>query len=183
MRRRSVDEEAGFLVALELAPADLTTHLVYADWLDEHSDPGGECLRVWVEFVRLPYEDTTYRLLQETLERFQAALRCADPDWVELVGRVRDWVDAALAEKAARLHLRVRHGRKSDRQWVERPVRSVRTLVWGVPYWRHNPAELKGTSWRVLRNRGEVQVDPVSATASEPPPRRAGVVPGDAQPA
>jgi uncharacterized protein (TIGR02996 family) len=32
-------EEAGFITAIEKNPNDATTHLAYADWLDEHDRP------------------------------------------------------------------------------------------------------------------------------------------------
>jgi len=168
-----VDEEVGFLVALAAGPNDLTTHLVYADWLDEHDDPGGTCLRTWVELVQTPYEDANYRHLLGLVEQFQLALNCADRQWVEVVGEARDWVDAALAEKVVRLHLRVRHGRKIDRQWVGRPTRSVLKPLWSVPYWRNDPAAAKGdrTRWSVLRDRSEAQVDRITAMVDEPPKR------------
>jgi uncharacterized protein (TIGR02996 family) len=178
-----VDEEEGFLVVLATAPTDITTHLVYADWLEEHDDLGSECLRAWVELVQLPYEDARYRVLLALVERFQASLKCAEPEWVELVGRSRDWVDSALAEKVTRLHLRVRHGRKSDRQWLRRADRSVLMPVWRVSYWRHNPAMAKGNSWHLERDRCTVEVDQVTATVTEVIRRRTRPVLGTDQPA
>jgi uncharacterized protein (TIGR02996 family) len=46
---RAVDEEAGFIAAMLAEPDDRTVLLVYADWLDEHSDPRGEYLRMILE--------------------------------------------------------------------------------------------------------------------------------------
>ena len=43
---RAVDEEAGFIAAMLADPADRTVLLVYADWLDERSDPRGKYLRL-----------------------------------------------------------------------------------------------------------------------------------------
>jgi uncharacterized protein (TIGR02996 family) len=41
-----MNEEAGFIAALLAEPNDRTTLLVYADWLDERSDPRAEYLRL-----------------------------------------------------------------------------------------------------------------------------------------
>jgi uncharacterized protein (TIGR02996 family) len=184
-----VDEEAGFLAALATAPTNLLTHLIYADWLDEHDDPGGSCLRAWVELVQLPHSDATYRHLLAALEQYQVALGCADPLWVALVGEARIWVDAALAEKVARLHLRVRHGRKSDRQWLGRPNRRFWSPLWSVPFWRNNPNAAKGTQWadrvcwRAERDQCVVRVDPVTATVHEPPNPKTETARREQQPA
>ena len=48
-------DEQAFLNALKANPADDTTRLVYADWLDEHGDP----LRA--EFIRVQCELATGR--------------------------------------------------------------------------------------------------------------------------
>ncbi|HEY1192518.1 MAG TPA: TIGR02996 domain-containing protein, partial [Gemmata sp.] len=40
-----MSEEAGFVAALVAAPTDLTTALVFADWLEERGDPRGPMLR------------------------------------------------------------------------------------------------------------------------------------------
>ena len=45
-------DETGFLHALLEDPADDTTRLVLADWLDERGDPRGELLRVQRELGR-----------------------------------------------------------------------------------------------------------------------------------
>ena len=41
-----MNEEAGFIAALLADPDDRTVLLVYADWLQERSDPRSEYLRV-----------------------------------------------------------------------------------------------------------------------------------------
>ena len=46
------DDEA-FIRAIVDSPGDDTPRLVYADWLDEHSDPRGDYLRAEAEAVRL----------------------------------------------------------------------------------------------------------------------------------
>jgi uncharacterized protein (TIGR02996 family) len=49
-----VNEEAGFIAALFADPADRTTLLVYADWLDDRGDPRAEFLRILVAPVPKP---------------------------------------------------------------------------------------------------------------------------------
>jgi uncharacterized protein (TIGR02996 family) len=41
-----MNEEAGFLAGLLAEPDDVTTLLVYADWLDDRADPRAEYLRL-----------------------------------------------------------------------------------------------------------------------------------------
>jgi uncharacterized protein (TIGR02996 family) len=43
--------EEGFLDAIHEDPADITSRLVYADWLDDHDDPRGEFIRVQTELA------------------------------------------------------------------------------------------------------------------------------------
>ncbi|QEG31765.1 hypothetical protein GobsT_66090 [Gemmata obscuriglobus] len=81
-----MDEEAGFLAAIGLAPAEDTTRLAYADWLDEQSDPG---CRAKAEFIRLetrlatePVDD--YPALTAHLRQLAAGL---NPDWLAVVSR------------------------------------------------------------------------------------------------
>ncbi len=159
----AVDDEAGFLAALAVAPENLTVHRVYADWLDDRGDPGGEALRVWTELVRTPYEDASYRALFALAEQFRAALRAADPDWVQRVGKARPWVGARLASTLARLHLRVRHGRKADRQWLNRPV--LAWPAWQVVYWRNRPGGPKAIRWRDCMS---LTVDRITGEVREP---------------
>ena len=48
-----MSDEAAFLEALKANPADDTTRLVYADWLDEHGEPAkAEYLRLVAAVVR-----------------------------------------------------------------------------------------------------------------------------------
>jgi uncharacterized protein (TIGR02996 family) len=46
-----MNEELGFLRAIEAQPTDKTARLVYADWLDERSDPRGLDVRMEVELL------------------------------------------------------------------------------------------------------------------------------------
>ena len=136
-----MDDEVAFLLTLAATPDDYTAHLVYADWLQEQDDPGSECLRAWVDLVQHPYSDATWRQLSSLFDRFRITLQVADPEWVTLVGETRQWVPQKLAETAARLHLRVRHGRKADRQWIVAPYRWYTCAEWTVRYWQNEPGQ------------------------------------------
>lgn len=48
-----MSDEAAFLEAIKAAPNDDTVRLVYADWLDEHDQRGGEFLRIDCEIAAL----------------------------------------------------------------------------------------------------------------------------------
>jgi uncharacterized protein (TIGR02996 family) len=66
-------DEAAFLKALRENPADDTTRLVYADWLDERGDPRAEFIR-----LRQQHAELTARI-NELSEQF-------DPAWLAAVG-------------------------------------------------------------------------------------------------
>jgi uncharacterized protein (TIGR02996 family) len=95
-----MSDEAGFLKALESNREDVTTRLVYADWLDERNDPRGEYLR-----------------LEAEMERNQARLRelrqQLDSRWLEAVS-VRN-LSYGMGDTARR-HLHLRSGRAV---WLE----------------------------------------------------------------
>jgi uncharacterized protein (TIGR02996 family) len=155
-----MEAEDGFLHVIADDPCDLVTHVVYADWLEERGDERAACLRAWLDLLSIPYEDAGYRVLEAAVREYQALIQAADPAWVRRMAAARDWVDVLLAETLARLHLRVRHGRKADRQWVEPPYEtSFRPGVWCVPYWRSPPERRKVNSWR---DRSCLRVDRVT---------------------
>ncbi len=68
-----MSDEAAFLKALRDNPADDTTRLVYADWLDERNDPRAEFIR-----LRQQHADLTARI-NELAGQF-------DPAWLAAVG-------------------------------------------------------------------------------------------------
>ena len=47
-RRHAVVDDTGFIRTIQADPEDATSRLVYADWLEEHSHPGGDYLRAEV---------------------------------------------------------------------------------------------------------------------------------------
>jgi uncharacterized protein (TIGR02996 family) len=63
-----VDEENAFLASLRASPADDTTRLVYADWLDERGDRRGEFLRVAVAARTAPSDAELHRHLDWAAE-------------------------------------------------------------------------------------------------------------------
>jgi uncharacterized protein (TIGR02996 family) len=162
-----MDAEDGFLVAIAEDPADLVTHLVYADWLDEGGQEfAATCLRTWCQLVSVPYSEATYRLLQSRLEEYRSQLRVADPPWVQRVAKARAWVNVSLAENVARLQLRTRHGRKADRQWIDPPRLSIfKKDVWEVYFWRNPPARRKANPWH---GKSCMRVDQITAEVQEP---------------
>jgi uncharacterized protein (TIGR02996 family) len=162
-------DEEGFLIAIADEPADLVSQLVYADWLEERGDERSACLRAWFEVIDIPYSEATYRLLQSTIEVYQSRIEAVDPAWVQRMAKARDWVDEELARDLARLYLRTRHGRKSDRQWIEAPKPSFFDPFWYVSYWRNLPDRRKWNHWRDKRY---LKVDRITGAVQEPPNQR-----------
>jgi uncharacterized protein (TIGR02996 family) len=67
-------DEAAFLEAIRAAPNDLAPRLVYADWLDDHSDPRGELIRIEEEMRTLPaFADRYWELKPRRNELRQGA--------------------------------------------------------------------------------------------------------------
>jgi uncharacterized protein (TIGR02996 family) len=79
-------DEAGFLAAIQAAPGDDTTRLVYADWLDEQGRPGSEFLRLEYQLSALAPGDRDQRDL--LLARLRLTSRGLDLDWMAFVSRV-----------------------------------------------------------------------------------------------
>lgn len=73
-------EEASFVRALHTNWADRLPRLVYADWLEERSDPRGELLRVDVELAKSPRDDALLARRTCVLETVK------DWFWMKLVG-------------------------------------------------------------------------------------------------
>jgi uncharacterized protein (TIGR02996 family) len=77
-----MSDEAAFLAAISAAPADDTARLVYADWLDDHSDPRGPYLRAECAWAKL--WGRSKRVASPELRRLAAQL---DSVWVARVSR------------------------------------------------------------------------------------------------
>jgi uncharacterized protein (TIGR02996 family) len=87
-----MSEDEAFIRAIREAPGDETARLVYADWLDDRSDPRAEYLRAEAAWVALQPADEQYRPLYRRLSRLAAAL---DPAWFAAIGRVGQLVRRA----------------------------------------------------------------------------------------
>ena len=89
MPEELVADELAFLAPIVAIPSDLTTRLVYADWLDEHDDPRAEFIRVECELATLdPSAEraTNLRARSATL-RSELAANPLWTEWVTLVAR------------------------------------------------------------------------------------------------
>src|SRR5262245_41684171 len=78
-----MNEEAGLLAAIGADPKDRAVRLVYADWLDERSDPRGELVRVEEEMRRLPVFSDRFWLLKARRNELRSQ---APDDWLEAMG-------------------------------------------------------------------------------------------------
>jgi uncharacterized protein (TIGR02996 family) len=153
-------DEAGFVVAMARAPEDVAVSLKYADWLQERGDSRAELLRLWCELLAVSYSEDTFRCIQTLADSYREQVDRADQKWLKKVGRARVWVGRELAVKLVRVYLRIRHGRKEDRQHIG--FESWYGDDWQLYYWRQPPTH-KQTSWhgkswlRVNRLSGEIR--------------------------
>src|SRR4051794_24483768 len=90
-------EDAAFIRAIRERPDDETARLVYADWLDDRSDPRAEYLRAEAAWVALQPSDEQYRPLYRRVSQLAAQL---DPEWFAAVSRMghdarREWTRVA----------------------------------------------------------------------------------------
>ena len=98
-------EEDAFIRALRERPDDETTRLVYADWLDDRSDPRAEYLRAEAAWVALQPSDEQYRPLYRRVSQLAVAL---EPEWFATVSRMG--------------HLVRREWKKVSRRWELHPA-------------------------------------------------------------
>ena len=75
-------EENSFLESIETSPFEIVPRLIYADWLDEQSDPRGELLRVHCELTAISTNDPRFK---ELVEREKALLRFCEREWYETI--------------------------------------------------------------------------------------------------
>jgi uncharacterized protein (TIGR02996 family) len=73
------DEDKAFIRAILDHPEELTTWLVYADWLEERGDPRAEFLRLSVERRRLPADAPEAEGIDKRLTGLRETL---DPNWM-----------------------------------------------------------------------------------------------------
>ncbi len=75
-----MSEEAGFIAALLAEPDDRTTLLVYADWLDDRTDPRAEYLRL------LAAEKQDEARVEEIRTQLAELRTRLDIGWLTLIG-------------------------------------------------------------------------------------------------
>lgn len=78
-----MNDDAGFLSAIRATPGDITTRLVYADWLEDRADQRSELVRVEEEMRQLPIYSDRYWDLKP---RRNALRALAATDWLEVMG-------------------------------------------------------------------------------------------------
>ena len=78
-----MSDEAAFLDALRANPADDTTRLVYADWLDERGDDRARYVRLVCALVWMPPEEVLTAPAAEELRTLSPYL---NPNWEKVVG-------------------------------------------------------------------------------------------------
>jgi len=72
-------DDRGFIRAILDNPDELTTWLIYADWLDERGDPCAEFLRLSVALNQQSGNQRSRRLIKRRLNKLRATL---DPNWI-----------------------------------------------------------------------------------------------------
>ena len=78
-------EDKAFIRTILANPAELTSWVVYADWLDEHDNPlHAEFLRLEVRRGQLSNTDLEWYSVEERLQELRSAL---DPKWVAFFDR------------------------------------------------------------------------------------------------
>jgi uncharacterized protein (TIGR02996 family) len=82
-----MNDHDAFLQAIFKHPEDVTVRLVYADWLDEHGNPGGELIRVRHQ---LSLSELTKTKRDALAARERKLVAKCDQDWLERHERA-DW--------------------------------------------------------------------------------------------
>src|SRR5205085_317224 len=90
--RWPMQDEAGFLQAMQEHPEDTGLRLVFADWLEQQGDPRHELLRLLqtlTEAVDIPDRSK----LEERLRNLLAAgVQSVGPFWTNLIGMKFAWI-------------------------------------------------------------------------------------------
>jgi uncharacterized protein (TIGR02996 family) len=85
-----MSEEAGFLSAIQQAPADETARLVYADWLDEQGDPAktarAEFIHLELQMAKVPEQSINRIRWLNKLRKLAANI---DARWLAIVSHPR----------------------------------------------------------------------------------------------
>src|SRR5262245_31190113 len=77
-------EDEAFIRAIREMPEEETIRLVYADWLDERSDPRAAYLRAEAEWAALQPTDEQYHPLFRRISQLAAL----EPEWFATVSRM-----------------------------------------------------------------------------------------------
>src|SRR5947209_8123112 len=116
----------GFLMKLSANPADDTTRLVYADWLEEQSDSvstaKAEFLRLTVQLATSAGKKLQKKKREKRLQQLAAGL---DTDWLAVVSRLA--IENCQAE-VSRPRMRVRFDFLCDRHWEDLLPTNDRTV-------------------------------------------------------
>jgi uncharacterized protein (TIGR02996 family) len=75
-------DDASFVQAIADAPFDESLRVVYADWLEERSDPRGEYLRIEAAFRTLPRDALE---VLAGYKRWPELRKALDPEWIILM--------------------------------------------------------------------------------------------------
>jgi uncharacterized protein (TIGR02996 family) len=123
------------LAAIKKYPDDLTTHLVYADWLAEHNqETRAAALRAWAELVRIPFRADTAPRVLAALRAYWESLLEEDARWLEAMERVRPWIPRPLAEKIVRVCLDDVYGPAAAEAWAVEVTRCFFDDRWHGAY-------------------------------------------------
>lgn len=154
--------EQAILASIKKYPNELTTHLVYADWLTEHQqETRAAALRAWVEFVRAPFRADTAPEVLTALHTYWASLLEQDARWLEAMNRLRPWIPHGVAEKIVRVCLDDVYGPTEAETWAVEVTRCFFDERWHGAY--KGQAEENGR--KVTRN-GAFFINPLSGRPS-----------------
>lgn len=155
-------DEHTLLVAIRQFPNELTTHLVYADWLSEYrQESRAAVLRAWVEVVRLPYSAANGAAVLRALQGYWNSLLEEDARWLEAMERLRPWIPIPLAEKIVRVCIEDVYGPMEAETWEVEVTRCYFDERWHGAY--KGLTLLKGRT----RNRsGAFFINPISGRPS-----------------
>lgn len=76
------EDELAFIREIAMKPDDVTTRLIYADWLDEHNDPRGEHIRLECAAARSPDSEEAFALRAMSYQLQQEYRH----EWVQALG-------------------------------------------------------------------------------------------------
>jgi uncharacterized protein (TIGR02996 family) len=87
-----MDQEQAFLQAMREQPRDLTTRLVFADWLEERGDPRGELLRLTHTLTQATDQPNRHELEDRLRSLLAAGVQPVGPFWMNSLGIRFAWV-------------------------------------------------------------------------------------------